>query len=562
MAKRKVMVELRYQESLAESAFSMTPDFQKKLDDNAVPRVDGVLFDLDYAPTVIPRLYPRPSSETPFISGEAFDMSVDTDGQIIAEEATYLVRGEADEDHIQTLVDDQEVLGVYADVQIQSITACPSGPRGTTADVERLLHTDRMHSCGMDGSGVTVAIVDSGINLAHMIRKGKDIDLDEQNSWVPSSTMRPGEAPVGHGTMCAFDAAIAAPNATYLDIQLLRSRRRGRSAMEGLLSDAVSAYSHLLNYMAASTEPGENRSLVVNNSWGMYHPSWDLPAGHPGNYSDNPNHPFNRIVTSLERAGADILFAAGNCGSDCPSSRCRGITDNSIYGANGHPAVLCVAGVDVNKRRIGYSTQGPGRLSLNKPDISGYTHFSGSGVHAADSGTSAATPVVAGVVAALRSKRPYVPGNPASTPLAIRNLMRSTAEDLGTEGYDFDHGFGVVNGKALAEKFCDLPLSSSPTSDLCEKYPIFCLSREELCRRYPVLCGRTGFPARRRSPFPTPPIPVPFASTTGNSYLQDMENMQQWLALNWLQNMDFPALDKLEAELAGATQGSCECHSK
>jgi hypothetical protein len=56
---------------------------------------------------------------------------------------------------------------------------------------------------------------------------------------------------------------------------------------------------------------------------------------------------------------ARILFAAGNCRADCPDSRCQGVTSNAIYGANGHPQVLCVAGVDTTKQRVGYSTIGP-----------------------------------------------------------------------------------------------------------------------------------------------------------------------------------------------------------
>jgi hypothetical protein len=288
--------------------------------------------------------------------------------------------------------------------------------------------------------------------------------------------------------MCAFDAAIAAPKATFLDIQLLRSTATGPTIMSGFLSDAVRAYQHLCAVMQAPRRPGEARSLVVNNSWGMFHPSWDFPVGHPGNYSDNPNHPFNRIVATLEQLGADLLFAAGNCGKDCPDRRCQNVTANAIYGANGHPSVLCIAGVDISNARVGYSSQGPGRLSRDKPDLCGYTHFRGSGVYAADGGTSAATPVVAGVVAAVRSKRPYDPGNPSVSAAAIRALMRSTAIDLGTAGFDFDHGFGVVGGCALYQKFRPVV----PT-DFCRRYPWICA---DICRRIPWLCR--GIP---RPPF-------------------------------------------------------------
>ena len=208
--------------------------------------------------------------------------------------------------------------------------------------------------------------------------------------------------------------------------------------------------------------------MVVNNSWGMFHPSWDFPVGDPGNYSDNPNHPFNRIVGALERAGADILFAAGNCGADCPDGRCRGVTAMAIYGANSHPQVLSVAGVDTSKQRVGYSAIGPGRLDRMKPDISGYTHFKGSGVYSADGGTSAATPVVAGVVAAVRSVFPYDPATPASAPAAVRNMLTKTAEDRGLVGYDFEYGWGIVNGCRLAEALCPKePEKEKPRTCCC-----------------------------------------------------------------------------------------------
>jgi subtilisin family serine protease len=195
----------------------------------------------------------------------------------------------------------------------------------------------------------------------------------------------------------------------------------------------------------------------------MFHPSWDLPPGDPGNYSDNPNHPFNRSVGALAALGADILFAAGNCGPQCPDSRCQDVSANAIYGANGHPDVLSVAGVDTAGERVGYSTIGPGRLTDRKPDISGYTHFKGSGVFPEDSGTSAATPVVAGVLAAVRSKRAFDPADPATSPAAIRELLASTAKDLGDAGYDYEHGYGVVDGARLRDELCDEPPPQPPS---------------------------------------------------------------------------------------------------
>lgn len=511
MTIRKVIVELNYNRDLAASAFSAIPDSEKGLDTGATPKIAGVSFDELFAATNLPGTSTRSTTEAPYISGLGLEMTLDKNGEIDQKKSTYIVRADVDEKKLDVLQEHKDVVGVYSDIVIEPcITCAGSDPVGSDGDVERLLCTSSMHRSGMDGRGVLVAIVDSGINLAHMQARGKNITIDVRRSWVPQAGMIAGQAPVGHGTMCAYDAAIAAPRATYLDIQLLRSTRGGGSIMDGVLSDAVRAYRHLLGVMSEPRRIGDNRSLVVNNSWGMFHPSWDFPAGHPGNYSDNPNHPFNRIVGTLEASGADILFAAGNCGEDCPDNRCGGVSNNAIYGANGHPRVLCVAGVDINKERVGYSSQGPGRLSTNKPDLSGYTHFSGSGVYPADGGTSAATPVVAGVVAAVRSKRPYAPGRAGASPSAIRALMRATATDLGTHGYDFDHGYGVVGGCALKRKFVP------PIKNICQRYPGLCHPRPlppikelDICKRYPWLC--IDLPPHPRPPWPWPgPRPMPF----------------------------------------------------
>jgi subtilisin family serine protease len=243
--------------------------------------------------------------------------------------------------------------------------------------------------------------------------------------------------------MCAYDLGSAAPNATLLDHAVLLSRTPGSTAMSGLLSDAVLAYSRLRQTLLAM--PARRRAMVITNSWGMFSEAWDFPPGHPGNYSDNPAHPFNVLVGSLEAGGADVLFAAGNCGRDCPDSRCAFGAGYPICGANSHPAAISVAGADVTKERAGYSSQGPGRLSAQKPDVTGYTHFAGSGVYPADGGTSAACPVVAGVVAAVRTTRP----SSALSPMQLRALLFRTAENRGAPGFDPDYGWGLIDPVAL-----------------------------------------------------------------------------------------------------------------
>jgi hypothetical protein len=440
MAIRKVILEMR--SPGAGAAFAAGgPAVQEA---TAVLGATGLKIDPTFAPMPMP-----PHVKSPKEAAAVF--ALEAAGQLQTGR-TFLVRGEIDDAAIPAVAAisavNANVIGMYADVWLSTCPVCPgSPPVGDDSTVEQLLGVPALQSKGMDGSGVFVAIVDTGINLATLNARGKTPTFDAARSFTTLNGT-PGAFPVDHGTMCAFDVCIAAPRCTLLDIAVV-----GTIPFQTLLSDAVRAYSHLLTLLQSQMRPGGGMSLVVSNSWGRFPVHPDFPPGNPSNYSDNPNHPFNRIVDTLESFGADILFAAGNCGPECPDDRCNNVTDEGIYGANSHPKVLCIGGVDVNGGAAGYSTRGPGRLDSEKPDVCAYTHFRGSGVYAADGGTSAATPVAAGLVAALRTKKPYNPHDPSATPQALRSLVAKTATDKGTAGFDYTYGWGVVNGPALATKF-------------------------------------------------------------------------------------------------------------
>jgi subtilisin family serine protease len=425
----RVIVVLRPEPSLEAAATARDAGI---LASHALRSVRSLQLDQAFAPVAIPSK-----------QGLAFSTA--------AADSTYVVRGQIPDDDpasVLALTSRGDVAGVFADPAIESTLICPGSPAmGKVADVASLLAVSKLKAAGMDGSGVHVAIVDTGINLAHLKSKGRQQQVDPALSMTPAGVPSgPGTHAVGHGTMCAYDTGIAAPKSTLLDHAVLLSQTTGSTVMSGLLSDAIRSYGILLQMMLAPSNPA--RRLVVNNSWGMFDPKWDFPVGHPGNYSDNPLHPFNVIVGSLEAAGADILFAAGNCGVDCPDGRCAFGTSRPICGANSHAAVTSVAGVDVTKERVGYSSQGPGRLSSKKPDLAAYTHFVGSeafGAGSADSGTSAACPVLAGVLAAVRTVH-----SPATlSPANLRALLQKTAEDKGGVGFDSDYGWGIVDVAAL-----------------------------------------------------------------------------------------------------------------
>ncbi|TMS00023.1 S8 family serine peptidase [Nonomuraea basaltis] len=408
-----------------------------------VADLPGILLDEAFGPVPVPRARPRSPHGDPLSLHQRVEFS------LAPEDASVLVRGEIADAELSTRVTRlqsavREVTGVFVDPVIEPVPTCGhDAPVGDWNEVRRLLHASDLWAQGHDGDGVAVAVVDSGINADHVgSRIGDAVQIDEERSWSPSGVARtPGRHPVEHGTMCAFDVLLAAPKATLLDIPVLLSRKG--AGLDGLLSDAIMAYSHLRNVLNAM--PEESKSLVITNSWGLFSPDMDFPPGHPGNYSDNPSHPFNTIVGSLADAGADVLFAAGNCGRDCADRRC-GFPDRPIAGANSHPDVTSVGGVDTRGERVGYSSQGPGRLAERKPDLCAYTHFAGSeAVGAADSGTSAACPVAAGVVAAVRTRRPAAQLSPEQ----LRTLLNRTADDRSTVGFDYDYGYGVIDPPAV-----------------------------------------------------------------------------------------------------------------
>ncbi|HWN81044.1 MAG TPA: S8 family serine peptidase, partial [Candidatus Udaeobacter sp.] len=235
---------------------------------------------------------------------------------------------------------------------------------GNVARVEEQIGVSALRRLGLTGKGVRVAILDTGIDGQTVPVKG---------GWGPSKSYQPGTSPADHGTMVAFDLGIAAPEAEILDYALLTS---SEATWSGFLSDGIAAYADLLALI--ERDPGP---LVVNNSWALYDRADDDPIGSPGNYSANPEHPFNQMVASLVAAGADVFFAAGNCGGDCADDRC-GAGDRgrgaSIHGANSHADGITVAAVTTDGRRLGSSSQGPGGMAARKPDLAASSHFRGS----------------------------------------------------------------------------------------------------------------------------------------------------------------------------------------
>jgi hypothetical protein len=338
----RVLIELRHTRELYTAAVDLQPAATAVYE---LAAIEGVEVDGSYPPARLP-LWERLEEAAPYVTAASL---------LEPDACAYVLRASIPDDGervYQQLSSRPDVVGVFSDPTVETCLVCPGDPAlGDDNDVADLLDVKTLAAGSLDGTGVRVAVVDTGINMSHLQSMGRTQGLDVANSWTPSGVpTTAGAHPVGHGTMCAFDVGIAAPNAPLLDYAVLLSRTPGATAMSGLLSDAVLAYAQLLSLLSTGTF----ETLVVTNSWGMFSPTWDFPTGHTGNYSDNPAHPFNVLVASLERAGADICFAAGNCGRDCPDDRCGFSGGPSICGANSHEAITTVAGIDTGTVQAGH----------------------------------------------------------------------------------------------------------------------------------------------------------------------------------------------------------------
>ena len=142
---------------------------------------------------------------------------------------------------------------------------------------------------------------------------------------------------------------------------------------------------------------------------------------------------------------------------------------NPIYPA-AYPEVISVAAVDIGAERAEYSSFGstieiaaPGGFSAMDLDFDSHqdgifsTYFSSSANDFSSAyltGTSMAAPHVSGVAAIVIRALQENPGKPAISPLAVRNILTSTAIDQGKSDY---YGSGLLNAYSAASKAIGQP---------------------------------------------------------------------------------------------------------
>ncbi|XQQ07781.1 MAG: S8 family serine peptidase [Leptolyngbya sp. IPPAS B-1204] len=375
--------------------------------------------------------------------------------QFAEDEEIMIVRGQIEASRIPELEAQPNVIKVYRDTPIApfistlpekssstlvlptaAAATCPIGTcdcasgtaKGTIADVATYLGVDRIWATGHRGEGIVVGVVDGGITA-----EGRPVLAGETSrriprvigGWPTADWGTRASAWSEHGNMCATDVLGMAPQARIYDIRI------SGGSTSATISAALAGFQWAINQHRVDGTPH-----ILSNSWGIFQEAWDSV------YARDPNHPFTRKVVEAINQGILVLFAAGNCGGTCPDGRCGSDSGpgRSIWGANGHPMVMTVGAVNRNEQFVGYSSQGPAALDPQKPDFCSITHFRG--YFGSDSGTSAATPIAAGVVALLKQAKP------AMTQDQAKHALHSTAKDIGAAGWDQHSGAGIIQAKA------------------------------------------------------------------------------------------------------------------
>lgn len=321
------------------------------------------------------------------------------------------------------------------------------GPSPQLDNSIRTLGIEKLWEQGYKGKGVTIAVIDTGI-APH---PDYDSRVKGFKDWVAGKTeyyddqghgTHVAGCAQGDGTMSGGKFMGPAPEADLVGIKVLDKHGSGR------LSDIIKGVQWAV----------DNKDVygidIINMS-----------LGGPG-FASYKDDPVAQSVDKAFHAGIVPMVAGGNSGP----------TPSTIGTPGNHPNAFTVGALDDKGTATReddtvafFSSRGPTKFdNLTKPDILSpgvaitAANAKGSALDHAPvphigqsyitiSGTSMATPVMAGIVAAVMS------ANPDLTPAQVKEIFTSTADPLASGDDANSQGFGVVDpqealAKALALK--------------------------------------------------------------------------------------------------------------
>jgi subtilisin family serine protease len=314
---------------------------------------------------------------------------------------------------------------------------------------------------GAKGKGVTVAVIDSGIDANHPdLRLGSktiqnvklvgDLGLAGVSAAVENQPNT--DTSSGHGTHVA--GTVGGTGAASANDLRRRNYYAGIAPEAGLIGLGTGEGLSILFALQAFDWVLANQERysidVVTNSWGS------------SNYVYDPNHPINRASYETYRRGMVVTFAAGNDGPGDDTlnpyavvpwvvnvgsgTKSKAISDFSSRGVPGdeykHVDVVAPGSGICSTRAPGTAVGATGPLvDAANPAYSLYYHCI--------SGTSMATPFVAGTAALMLQV------NPDLSPDQVEAILMQTAEAMPGLGFHAVGG-GYINVARAVEMAADV----------------------------------------------------------------------------------------------------------
>ncbi len=316
----------------------------------------------------------------------------------------------------------KNAVGVQVDHRVHALEA----PAGTDPMRAQQWDFTKIHVANAwaksTGSGVTVAVIDTGVDATHPDLAGHVLTgYDEINQTAAGNT-----DPNGHGTHVAGTIAALTGNGVGVsaiapDAKIMPIRVLGADG-SGYMSDAA-------NGIVYAADHGAD---VVNMSLG----------------SEDEDASVTNAIAYARSRGVVVVAAAGN-------ERQKG-SPNSYPAAD--PGVIAVAATDSTDTVASYSNQGS-YVDVAAPGsaiLSTYPTALNNTGYAVLYGTSMASPHVAAIAALLKAY------NPTLTPDQVEQALESSAVDLGPAGKDSDYGYGRVDAAAALAAVS--PATTAPTT--------------------------------------------------------------------------------------------------
>lgn len=391
----------------------------------------------------------------------------------------------------------------------------PTGsyPTPSSAEYRRSYSLDQMKAASAfvyaNGAGVTVAMIDDGVNgavseLAGRV-SGDSIDLYPSRNQAGGDPPASGAAP-NHGTLVAEVMAANYNGAGTVGVAYKATVLGIRADQAGCTSSGCFFDNDLTTGVDYAISHG---ARVINLSLG-------------GPTSDGPQ--FEAALRRAVNAGLVVTVSAGNGGRVNPDYPARYAADPRYTGA-----VIAVGATDSSGSIASFSNQAGATADnyLVAPGDSVVSACEPSASCWLLSGTSFSAPQVAGALALLLQAFPSLTGRQAV------DILLRTATDLGAAGADPVYGRGLLNLAAafspagalsvqsaggavqIAASALAAGIGSAAFGDALASAPLATVGYDEYRRAFRVDLGRS-FPAGR--PTALAPLPGPAIASTASRF--------------------------------------------